>query len=276
MSESIREHQKDLQNKVFKYFTEPWTIYRAPFRMVGNVYHVGTEWVSCYLVDTAEGLVLIDCTMQETLYQVIHNIFRLGFDPKNIKKLFLTHAHLDHCGAAKALKELTGCEIWLGRDDAFFVTERRDLMGGNVAPFEIDRYYEYGKTIEFGGVSFTPIHAPGHTPGMTCIFFDVVHEGRPVTCAVDGGFGTNGMSKLELREAGLPEKLQQDFIDSLTALKALHVDVVLPSHAAHALGHPIFEIAMSDDGSGNGFVEETAWGRMLDGKLAMLLAIREK
>ena len=55
--------------------------------MVGNVYHVGTEWVSCYLVDTAEGLVLIDCTMQETLYQVIHNIFRLGFDPKNIKKL---------------------------------------------------------------------------------------------------------------------------------------------------------------------------------------------
>ncbi len=277
MADNIQQHADKLREKTLKFLNEPWLLAQKPFHIAGGVYHVGTIWVSCYLLDTPDGLALFDCTMQETFYQVIDNIYQLGFDPHNIKKLFLTHAHLDHCGAARALKELSGCEIWLGTDDAFFLTERRDLIGlpEHVPEFEVDRYYDYTSPIDFGGVSIRPIHAPGHTPGMTSLMFDVMRNGIAVTCAVDGGFGTNGMSKQELLAAGLPLQQQQDFIDSLTRLRDMKVDVVLPSHAAHAIGHPIFDIAAHDDGSGTGFVDAAVWPRMLDAKLAMLRDIQK-
>ncbi|MGB4632552.1 MAG: MBL fold metallo-hydrolase, partial [Tepidanaerobacteraceae bacterium] len=105
---------------------------------------MGTNWVSVFLLNTEEGLVLIDCAMQETLYLLIDSIRALGFNPHDIKKLLLTHGHFDHCGAARAIQEMSGCEIWIGEAEEFFFTERRDLIvyEDRVPEFEITNFYD--------------------------------------------------------------------------------------------------------------------------------------
>ena len=56
-----------------------------PFRIIGNVYFVGTFQASCHLIETEEGLILIDPGYSNTLYLVIRSIYELGFNPKDIK-----------------------------------------------------------------------------------------------------------------------------------------------------------------------------------------------
>jgi len=53
---------------------------------------------SCYLLESQDTRVLIDCGLyQERKYQE-RNWQPFPFDPQSIDAVFLTHAHLDHCG----------------------------------------------------------------------------------------------------------------------------------------------------------------------------------
>ena len=53
---------------------------------------------SCYLLETADARVLVDCGMyQERKYQE-RNWQPFPFSPDSVDAVFLTHAHLDHCG----------------------------------------------------------------------------------------------------------------------------------------------------------------------------------
>ena len=88
--------------------------------------------------------------------------------------VWLTHGHLDHAGAAAAVKERTGCEI-IGphRDDQWLLDTIEEqgarygiTDGRNVTP---DRYLEDGDTLELDGVKFGVAHCPGHTPGHVVI-----------------------------------------------------------------------------------------------------------
>lgn len=59
------------------------------YRMAPHVWNVGgQDDVSVYLLDSGEGLILLDTEYEETLYLVINNIWSLGFNPKDIKKSF--------------------------------------------------------------------------------------------------------------------------------------------------------------------------------------------
>ena len=257
------------------WFSRPWLLQQDPFHVVGNVYAVGLNWVCCFLLDTSEGLVLIDCAMQEQFYQLVDNIHRLGFDPRKIKKLFLTHGHFDHVGAAGALQQMSGCEIWIGEGDKFFFTERRELIAfeDRVPPFEITGCYDYSKPIDLGDTQLEVVHCPGHTQGVSSFFFTVQHNGRPLNCAIHGGLGSRLVLRSYLEEMHLPLSLQQDYLESIEKVIDRHVDVVLPSHPGHCVGHDFLKIAAEDDGSGEGFVDSTAWRRMLEQKRQEVLDI---
>lgn len=261
------------QNKVNHWLKNPWMLTQAPFRVMENIYYVGNSWVSCFLLDTQEGLVLIDCAMQETLYLMVDAIRQLGFDPHNIKKLLLTHGHFDHCGAARAIQEMSGCETWIGQGDAFFFTERRDLIAleDHVPEFKIDHYYDYDGVIDLGDLKLKPVHCPGHTPGTTSFFFEINHKGQPLTCAIHGGLGAVVLSKENLLRSRIPLEIRDIYCASIDKVVDAKVDVVLPSHVGHCVGHDFFAIAQKDDGSGDGFVDPTAWKRMLTQKKAEVL-----
>ena len=272
------ERQATMGQIMHQRFHEPWTLAQKPFKVIENVYFVGNTWVSVYLIDTPEGLILIDCAYEENLYLLIDSIRGLGFDPKDIRHLLISHGHFDHCGAARQLQEMSNCEIWINEKDAYFFTERRDLIAfeDRVPEFRIDHYYDSDQSICFGGMTIWPVPCPGHTPGTTSFFFEVEHEGRKLTVAMHGGLGTNTLSKEDLLTNGWPLGFQQGYLDMLRQMKRRSVDVLIPSHAGHAKTYPFFDIAAQDDGTGNGFIRPNAWREMLEIKEQEMLALLER
>ena len=272
------ERQATMGQIMHQRFHEPWTLAQKHFKVIENVYFVGNTWVSVYLIDTPEGLILIDCAYEENLYLLIDSIRGLGFDPKDIRHLLISHGHFDHCGAARQLQEMSNCEIWINEKDAYFFTERRDLIAfeDRVPEFRIDHYYDSDQSICFGGMTIWPVPCPGHTPGTTSFFFEVEHEGRKLTVAMHGGLGTNTLSKEDLLTNGWPLSFQQGYLDMLRQMKRRSVDVLIPSHAGHAKTYPFFDIAAQDDGTGNGFIRPNAWREMLEIKEQEMLALLER
>lgn len=266
---TIEIREEMLEKNVHGYTMEPWKYSREPFHVIDNIYYVGTQYVSCYLIDTGEGLIMIDSGFYQTAYQVINNIYKLGFNPKDIKKLLLTHGHFDHCGGAAAIRDVSGCEIYLSSDDMFFLTERRDLIfhESEVPEFPVDNFYNDNEPIVLGNTVIRTIASPGHTPGTTSFFYNIRHEGRELVGATHGGIGLNGISRMELERNHLPLDLQNRYIESLKKLLTVHVDVTLPSHNKHC---PSFFASADLNCRPESFIDDTKWPEMIKTMLAQV------
>jgi len=86
-----------------------------------------------------------------------------------IKYILNTHAHFDHVGANKAIKDATGAELLLHEADAAALAkvshQSRSFGMPPVSSPSADRYVKHGDTITAGEVSLKVLHTPGHTPG---------------------------------------------------------------------------------------------------------------
>ena len=78
-----------------------------PFRLAGNIYFVGTYAASSHLIDTGDGLILIDTGYPEMQGWLIQSIWQLGFRPDQIRYIVHTHYHFDHVGSTNLLKQLS-------------------------------------------------------------------------------------------------------------------------------------------------------------------------
>ncbi len=92
-----------------------------------------------------------------------------------LEKVFLTHGHMDHCGAAAAVRDEFGVPIeGPQREDAFWIDQIKEssVRYGLPAtePFEPDRWLEQGDTVSFGEQTLEVLHCPGHTPGHVVFF----------------------------------------------------------------------------------------------------------
>jgi metallo-beta-lactamase class B len=67
-----------------------------PFKIFDNLYYVGIDWVSAYIVKTDDGLILIDALYRDYPAHILKSVKELGFDPKQIKYILCTHGHYDH------------------------------------------------------------------------------------------------------------------------------------------------------------------------------------
>lgn len=83
-----------------------------------------------------------------------------------------THAHFDHIGGSREVKERTGAPLALHPADRFIydmLPQQGRMFGFEFAtPAAIDLEIEDGRTFAFGGEEIRAIHTPGHSPGSTC------------------------------------------------------------------------------------------------------------
>lgn len=250
---------------------KPWEVYTEPFKMARNVWYIsGNDWVACYLIETSEGLILIDTAMHETVHMMIENIHKIGFELTDIKKILLTHAHIDHIGAARIMKELTGAEVYMGERDLALVHKNHELVAPEISgyiwsEFETDVLFSDDKAVTLGEISIQTISSPGHTPGCTSLFFDVKHfDGSTLKCGLHGGLGLNTLNKKFFEKYDEPASLRDEFIDGLKSMMDMEIDLCLPSHTNQVEILPLIP-QISD--SYNPFIDKTAWKTLLSTRL---------
>jgi hydroxyacylglutathione hydrolase len=91
-----------------------------------------------------------------------------------VKKIVITHAHIDHIAGAHRLKQLTGAPILYNQHDLPLV-KMMDIQAGWLgiptptvsAP---DDTLEDGKLISVTGLTGSILHTPGHTEGSVCLY----------------------------------------------------------------------------------------------------------
>src|ERR1700753_1291813 len=66
-----------------------WTTPFPPFRIVSNVYYVGSKDLAAYLIKTPEGLILINSNLSTSVPQLKQSVEKLGFHFNDIKILLV-------------------------------------------------------------------------------------------------------------------------------------------------------------------------------------------
>src|SRR5690348_7214027 len=84
-----------------------WTKPQEPFKLLGNVYYVGSQNIASYLFVTPQGNILLDTGMPSMHQAVKANIEKLGFKLSDIKIMISSHAHIDHIGGHAEMKKAT-------------------------------------------------------------------------------------------------------------------------------------------------------------------------
>lgn len=226
----------------------PWEGKIEPFKIIGNVYFVGTFQASCHLIDTGEGLILIDPGYSNTLYLVLNSIYKLGYKPEDIKYIINTHWHGDHTEACAALAELSGAKTFVGIKD-FERTKRY---------FTADIKICDGDTLALGNTTIEFMETPGHTEGTISFFFNTVENGKSYRVGMFGGAGANTLEEGKTEFDGAREAYRA----SLDKLKEENVDVFIGNHTWN---NDTFNKAkiLLETGE-NTFVDPTLWCKFLD------------
>ena len=214
-----------------------WTRPFPPFKLIGNVYWVGTYDLSTYLIATDAGHILINTGLAETVPEIRKGVEQLGFDFGDVEILLATHAHWDHVAGLAELKRLTGARVWMSEADAMLLEDggRSDFRFGNdrdtsFDPVIVDRRLLDQDTIALGGVTLTAHHHPGHTKGATSFTLTVREAGRDYRVVV----ANMGSINPGVTVGGMPKypTIGDDYARTFAAQKALPVDVFLASHAS--------------------------------------------
>lgn len=186
---------------------------------------------NAYLLDTDEGLYLIDCGTPKGYARCLQNIRALGYDPSSIKAIFGTHGHYDHVGSAYRFFEDFGTVLYLHGADRLQVesgdsqkTTASLLYGTEFTPCKVSHELTDKQVFDFHSHKLEIIHTPGHSPGSICISIHT-HDLK-VLIASDTLYG------------GFSPKIGSDEIAwkaSLEKLAALHFDLMSFGHCSPGL-----------------------------------------
>jgi len=261
----------DRLNRVFwQTNNTPWEQVIPPMQLSPHVYYIGGEWVGVTIIDTAEGLIMIDAGMPPQLYAIFEDMRMLGLDPKNIKKLLISHAHYDHCGAAKAIVEHTGAMVYASREDLDALEGKtkisvHDVPYTGVAP---DHLFSEDEPIILGDFKITTMLTAGHTAGTTSFFFqDHDDAGNIYNMALHGGMGLNTLHFKEGCDKEAIRKARKNYRENMEKLKKLHIDITCTNHPAMA---DLIERYKKNKDSDLPFRDVNIWGNMIDHFLGLL------
>ena len=170
---------------------------KEPYRMFDNVWQVGIQTATVWLITSSAGHFLFDATADETAPLVLDNIRKAGFNPRDIKYLIITHAHLDHFGGAERIRLATGgARVGMSLEDWKNAEQLQDaaakaLQPGQAAAPRIarDLVLEDGQTLALGDNTLKFYVTPGHTPGSTSTEFRARDGNRTYRVLAPGGLG---------------------------------------------------------------------------------------
>lgn len=148
-----------------------------------NIYTIPGVVCNIYVIVEADGLTLIDTGLPRTQKKTLAYLAGLGKSARDIKRILITHADIDHVGGLAALQKASGARTYAGRIEAEAIAAGRPsrvirstgfslrrLMFAllrpfmKVAPFQVDEIVSDGQSLPVLG-GLTVLETPGHTPG---------------------------------------------------------------------------------------------------------------
>ena len=270
--EFLERRKKAVKNSMFKYFVNQEKRWIKPFNIFGNVYYVGDSWVCVHLIDTGEGLLLIDAGNCGATAMLIKAIYDLGFKPDDVKWIILSHGHVDHIGAANFFKNMFGTKLYMGKPDADMFKERPEFSLIQESTdfmddiFEPDVCIQNGDELTFGNTSIKYYIVPGHTEGCVALFFNAYDGGRIKRCGYYGGFGFNTLTKQFLDDFGdFEHNMWDTYLKSIDSVINEHVDIFLGNHTENNKFFEKLDI-LNKTGSNECFIDENEWRTYLNSK----------
>lgn len=187
----MNDHKKGWRkhNIIQPDFEKEHPVYPAT-RIFDQLCFIGDENVACFLLETSEGLVLIDCLFPDEHYrQVVEDgILELGHSMEELTAVMITHGHADHYGAAKEFREKYGCKLYMSQIDNEFAKKEGT---GPFSPidWDADVYLNDMDEISFGDTTIKVVFTPGHTPGGLSFIIPVTDAGIYHNLGLWGGTG---------------------------------------------------------------------------------------
>lgn len=210
-----------------------WNRDYPPFRVVGNIYYVGSTGVAQFLVTTPEGHFLLDSGFAASVPRLRANVESLGFRFADVKFLLTSHAHIDHVQGHAEVRRLTGATVVASAADARVVAaggKGEPVFDGIYAwaPCPVDRQVADGDQITLGGTTLVAHLTPGHTMGATTWTTKVADQGRTLDVVFFPSANVNPGVHL-VGNTRYPN-IADDFARSFAVWRALPCDVFLGVH----------------------------------------------
>ncbi|MBN1277380.1 MAG: MBL fold metallo-hydrolase [Deltaproteobacteria bacterium] len=169
----------------------------------------------------------------------IREILNAGIDLSSIKRIIMTHTHLDHIGCLpEIIEKVPDAEIWMHISEAESIEQgdERTVYGmpmfqemcqaqyglkQGAFKLEVNRKLEGGETLEIGGMVWEVIHIPGHSQGCIALY----EPSERILIPGDVVYADYAIGRFDLHGASGPELKK-----SLLRLGELDVDILLPGH----------------------------------------------
>jgi len=220
-----------------------------------HLHRLGNDIVASYLVDTDDGITLVDAGLPGHWNDLAHELAAIGKTPAEIRGLILTHGDSDHLGFAERLRREHGVRVFVHAEDAhrartgekpktpvgplklgpalgfFGYALRKNAMRTTYVQ-EVVEVHD-GDVLDLPG-SPVIVGMPGHSPGSIAVHV-------PVADAVFVGDALTTRHVLTGREGLQPAPFTDDAAEasaSLDRLSGLAAGWVLPGHGAPWRGSP--------------------------------------
>jgi len=239
-----------------------WTNPFPPYRIIGNIYYVGSHGLASYLITTPQGNILINSNLEKSVPMIRASVEKLGFRFSDTKILLISHAHWDHCAGSAAVKELTGAKYMVMDADVSAIedggkinfggdSKYSDSGGAQYQPAKVDRVLHDGDQVKLGDTVLTAHLTPGHTKGTTTWTMRAADAGKTYNVVIVGSPNVNPGYKL-VNNALYPQ-IASDYERMFRVLKSLPCDIFLGAHGDYYGMEAKF--ARMKDGGPNPFID---------------------
>jgi metallo-beta-lactamase class B len=210
-----------------------WNRSFPPYRIIGNIYYVGSNAIAQYLITTPQGHILLDSGFEASVPRLADNVRALGFRFEDVKILLSSHAHIDHVQGHALVRRMTGAQVVVSAADAPVIAsggKGEPVFDGVYAwaPCAVDRVIADGDRVTLGGTTLVAHLTPGHTRGATTWTMQVADGGRTLEVLFFPSANVN--PGVRLVDNPRYPAIADDFRRSFAIWRSLSCDVLLGAH----------------------------------------------